>query len=95
MSVERDGAPLAPPSEASASAAPSGPRTSLGTGVTKPVGARTDWASLLRRVYLEEVLACPCGGRRRLVADISEREVIVAIARQSEYLVVRCMRIPF
>ena len=28
---------------------------------------------------LEDVLACPCGGRRRLVADISEREVIVAI----------------
>ncbi|WP_437912534.1 hypothetical protein WME73_36290 [Sorangium sp. So ce302] len=25
------------------------------------------------------MLACPCGGRRRLVADISEREAIVAI----------------
>ncbi|XYI02126.1 hypothetical protein ACMHYB_21055 [Sorangium sp. So ce1128] len=81
MSVERDGAPLAPPSEASAPAAQSGPRKSLGTGVTKPVGARIDSASLLRRVYLEDVLACPCGGRRRLVADISEREVIVAILK--------------
>jgi len=28
---------------------------------------------------LEDVLACPCGGRRRIVADISEREAIVAI----------------
>ncbi|XYI02181.1 transposase [Sorangium sp. So ce1128] len=46
----RDGAPLAPPSEASAPAAQSGPRTRLGTGVTKPVGARIDSASLLRRV---------------------------------------------
>jgi hypothetical protein len=56
-----------------------GPCTSLGTGVVKPVGARIDWASLLRRVYLEEVLACPCGGRRRVIADITDRDVIVAI----------------
>ncbi|WP_437518087.1 hypothetical protein [Sorangium sp. So ce1099] len=77
--MERDGAPLAPPSKASAPTAQSGSPTSLGTGVTKPVGARIDWASLLRRVYREDVLVCPCGGRRRLVADISEREVIVAI----------------
>jgi hypothetical protein len=41
--------------------------------------ARIDWASLLRRVHQEDVLACPCGGRRRVVADISEREAIVAI----------------
>ncbi|HTN91425.1 MAG TPA: hypothetical protein VL242_47480 [Sorangium sp.] len=27
-------------------------------------------------------MACPCGGRRRLVADISEREVIVAILKR-------------
>jgi len=26
-----------------------------------------------------DVLACPCGGRRAIVADISEREVVVAI----------------
>ncbi|WP_438038891.1 hypothetical protein [Sorangium sp. So ce128] len=41
-----------------------------------------DWASLIRRVYLEDVLACPCVGRRRLVADIgqrAQREAIVAI----------------
>jgi hypothetical protein len=58
---------------------PSGPRTSLGSGVVKPAGGRIDWASLLRRIYLEDVLACPCGGRRRLIADISERDGIVAI----------------
>ena len=49
---------------------PNAPLTSLGAGVVKPVGARIDWASLLRRVYLEDVLACPCGGRRRILADI-------------------------
>ena len=60
-------------------AAPKDSRTSLGDGVVKPVGARIDWASLLRRIYLEDVLACPCGGRRSIVADITERDVIVAI----------------
>jgi len=59
--------------------APRGPRTSLGDGVVRPVGARIDWASLLRRVYLEDVLACPCGGRRAIVADITEPDVVVAI----------------
>ncbi len=47
--------------------------------MVKQVGARLDWASLLRRVYLEDVLACPCGGRRRVLADILEREAIDAI----------------
>jgi hypothetical protein len=45
----------------------------------KQLGARIDWASLLRRVYLEDVLGCRCGGRRRILADISDRDVIVAI----------------
>ena len=70
---------------------PNGPLTSLGGGVVQPVGARIDWASLLRRVYLQDVLACPCGGRRQKqhrqvlrykqqsIADIQERDVIVAI----------------
>ena len=55
------------------------PRTSLGDGVVKPVGSRIEWAELLRRIYLVDVLACPCGGRRAIVADISDREVVVAI----------------
>jgi hypothetical protein len=58
---------------------PHEPRTSLGAGITQSVGARIDRASLLRRIYLDDVLACPCGGRRRVVADITDREVIVAI----------------
>jgi hypothetical protein len=28
---------------------------------------------------LDDVLACPCGGLRRVVADISERQAIVAL----------------
>jgi hypothetical protein len=51
-------------------------------GIVLPVYARIDWASLIRRVYWDDVLACPCGGRRRVVADIgqrAQREAIVAI----------------
>ncbi len=42
-------------------------------------GARIDWASLLKRVFVEDVLACPCGGRRRIVSDVQERSAVVAI----------------
>ena len=51
----------------------------LGDGVVKPAGSRIEWAQLLRRIYLVDVLACPCGGRRAIVGDISDREVVVAI----------------
>ena len=55
------------------------PRTSLGNGGVKLVGARIEWAQLLRRIDWVDVLACPCGGRRAIVADISEGEGVVAI----------------
>ena len=69
---------------ASENAAPNGPRQSLGDGVVKPVGSRIEWASLLRRIHWVDVVACPCGGRRAVVADISEGEVIVAILAHLE-----------
>jgi hypothetical protein len=65
----------AKPSEAKPRAA----HTSLGDGVVPADGARIDWATLLRRIHLEDVLACPCGGRRRIIAEITERDAIVAI----------------
>jgi hypothetical protein len=58
---------------------PSRPRSSLGTGVVRPCYSRIDWASLLRRIYLEDVLACPCGGRRRILADVTEPAIITDI----------------
>lgn len=64
---------------ASAPAAPRGSRTSLGDGIVKPAGSRMEWAELLRRIYRVDVLRCPWGGRRAIVADISEPTVIVAI----------------
>jgi hypothetical protein len=71
----------APPPAATWDPPPSA-RTSLGDGIVLPVYARIDWASLIRRVYLDDVLACPCGRRRRVVADIgqrAQREAIVAL----------------
>ena len=54
-------------------------RTSLGDGVAKLGGSRIAWAQLLRRIDRVNVLACPWGGRRAIVADISDSEVVVAI----------------
>lgn len=42
-----------------------------------------DWATLLRHVYDLDALACPCGGRLRFVALVTEpepaREILVAM----------------
>ena len=35
-----------------------------------------DWASLLRRVYDIDVLACPCGGRIRIISVIESPAII-------------------
>jgi hypothetical protein len=59
--------------------APGSARTALGSGVVRGQGVRVDWASLLKRVFLGDVLACPCGGRRRIVSDVQERSAVVAI----------------
>ena len=36
-------------------------------------------ASLLRRVHLVDVLSCPCGGRRALLADVTDAATVAAI----------------
>jgi len=61
------------------------PRTALGAGLIDAMHVRRtriDGASLLRRIYLEDVLACPCGGRRRLVAAVDEPSAIRTSARR-------------
>ena len=42
---------------------------------------RIDWATLLKRTYREDVLACPCGGKVRFVALVTEPETAEAILR--------------
>ncbi len=46
---------------------------------TRRPDAKIPWAELLQRVFREDVLACPCGGRRRVLAFITERAVVKAI----------------
>ena len=41
--------------------------------------ARIPWAELLQRVFLENVLACPCGGRRKIIAFLKESAAVKAI----------------
>ena len=40
-----------------------------------PSPPRLDWAGLLRRVFEVDVLACPCGGRRSVLALITNHDV--------------------
>ena len=37
------------------------------------------WNELLLRVFREDILACPCGGRREVIAIIDEKPVIERI----------------
>jgi len=39
------------------------------------------WAELMKRVFLIDVLQCPCGGSRRLIATITEPAIIARILR--------------
>jgi hypothetical protein len=37
---------------------------------------RIPWAELLLRVFREDVLRCPCGGRRVVLAFITEKKLV-------------------
>jgi hypothetical protein len=44
------------------------------------VARRLDWASLLRRVYGDEVIQCPnCGDRLRVMAFITQPDAVARI----------------
>lgn len=72
----RKGAGLLAPNQAATTPDLGGTPTSLGAGLLAPWAGRMDWATLLQRVYLHDVLACPCGGRRTIVADIHDPDAI-------------------
>ncbi len=42
------------------------------------------WAELIKRVFLEDVLQCPCGGRRRVLSMVMNRDSIEVILRHQE-----------
>ena len=56
-------------------------RTALGSGVVPLQGARIDWASMLKRVFLGDVLSCPCGGTRRVLSDVQDPSAVAKILR--------------
>ena len=65
---------LVPPGEPDDSA-PANGSTTPSAGSSRP--RRLPWADLLRRVFADDVLRCPCGGRRTVVAVVT----VVAVAR--------------
>src|SRR3954468_5283939 len=54
--------------------APDGSRPA--TKPPRPLDSRIPWNELLLRVFREDILACPCGGRRKVIAFIDEKPVI-------------------
>jgi hypothetical protein len=42
-------------------------------------GGRVPWAELLRRAFAADVLTCPCGGRRRVVAVVIDSAIARAL----------------
>jgi len=75
----------APPQSACPAEAPcssNAPDTSRPPPTTKPprpLDSRIPWSELLLRVFREDILACPCGGRRKVIAFSNERPVIERI----------------
>ena len=46
---------------------------------SRPPDSRIPWAELLLRVCREDVLECPCGGRRIVIAFLTEKKVVTEI----------------
>jgi hypothetical protein len=45
------------------------------TGASRVRTGRLPWADLLRRVFADDVLQCPCGGRRSVIAVVTDPRV--------------------
>jgi len=45
----------------------------------RPRASGIPWAELLLRVFREDVLLCPCGGRRVVLAFVTEKKVVKEI----------------
>ena len=72
---DRAGRSPAPP----ATCAQPEPPTERGPQARRPRDAKIPRAELLQRVFKEDVLACPCGGRREVIAFVIERKAVTAI----------------
>lgn len=50
-----------------------GRRSGEGGTAAQEASQRMSWAACLRRAFLFDVLECPCGGRRKLVAAVQDK----------------------
>jgi len=74
----RPAEPEPPPAAAPLSTvAPSGPNP--GEKRSAPVQTRIPWSELLLHVFREDVLQCPCGGRRVVLAFVNDEKVVKKI----------------
>jgi hypothetical protein len=78
--VQRTVVPAAPPpsptvAESSAAAALDDDAESADDA---PLPSRIDWATLLRRVYDVDALACPCGGRLEMLELVTDKAEVRA-----------------
>jgi hypothetical protein len=66
----------------------SAPPCSPSHAAPRPRAGRLPWADLLRRVFADDVLQCACGGRRSIVAVVTDpavaRTLLVALDLTSE-----------
>ncbi len=51
------------------------PSCTHSTQAPQPRARRLPWADLLRRVFADDVLRCPCGGRRSVVAFVADPSI--------------------
>jgi hypothetical protein len=63
------------PAAQAASCAPLSSTTAQLTASRSTPGSRLRWAELLRRVFAIDVLACPCGGRRSVIAVVAVPQI--------------------
>jgi Putative transposase len=65
-----------------------GPPCSRATAAPRLRAGRLPWADLLRRVFADDVLRCPCGGRRSVIAVVTDpgvaRTLLAALALPDE-----------
>jgi hypothetical protein len=82
LSANEPPCPLAPAqSEAPAATATNAPAFDQATAEARRTAdpSRIPWAELLMRVFREDVLACPCGGRRVVLAYLTQPGPVKAI----------------
>jgi hypothetical protein len=72
------------------------PQATLGCAPPRPATRRPrlDWTSLQRRTFEEDVWACPCGGRRKVLAVVTSRRTVEEVLSNLGLLPARTPPVP-